>query len=93
VKPELESGFAKHRGERAQMKAKLEAIGEAFKSDQFDAKALDVGESGATMARNRVAFLEIVLDAAVPVLTQPQRQALADHIVERSGAAAGGELP
>lgn len=88
VKTEIAGNFAAHRGERGAMKAKMEKVGEAFASDSFDAKALDVGDGGATFARRRSEMIEAVIEAAVPVLTPAQRGLLADQIKARSQGAA-----
>ncbi len=72
---------------RAQAHARMREIGQAFLSDSFDARALDVGRDAPDLTQKissaAVRFVKVV----VPVLTPEQRAKLASII--RTRAAAG----
>jgi hypothetical protein len=64
----------------------MEAIATAFKSDTFDAKALDVGAHGADGAKFLMGMHGLFLETALPVLTPAQREILASKIEQRAEA-------
>jgi hypothetical protein len=78
--------FHAKREERQQIKAHLEALGEAFESETFDAKALGVGGDGAEMARERVERIVTLVGVALPALDADQRAKLAEHIQDHIAA-------
>jgi Spy/CpxP family protein refolding chaperone len=86
AKSAMGESFHAKREERQQMRAHLDAIGEAFESETFDAKALDVGADGAEMARERVERVVTLVGIALPVLTADQRAKLAEHIQDHVAA-------
>jgi Spy/CpxP family protein refolding chaperone len=71
------------------MKAKMKAVGDAFASDTFDAKALGVGDKGATMAKNFATRMERMVEASIKILDANQRTLLAAKIRERAAKMAG----
>jgi Spy/CpxP family protein refolding chaperone len=71
------------------MKEKMKAVGEAFATDSFDAKALGVGEKIPTMAKNFGTRMEHMVEAAIKILDANQRVMLAakirDHAAKMGG--------
>ena len=73
------------KAKRAEMRAHLEKVAEAFKSDSFDARALDVGKQLGGMATLLPERASRMLSIAIPVLTPEQRAKLA-VIIKEHGA-------
>ena len=73
------------KAKRAEMRAHLEKVAEAFKSDSFDARALDVGKQLGGMATLLPERASRMLSIAMPVLTPEQRAKLA-VIIKEHGA-------
>jgi Spy/CpxP family protein refolding chaperone len=77
------SGMMAKRGE---VRAHLQKLGEAFKGDSFDARALDAGKELPAMATRRAERASRMLSIVTPVLSPSQREKLAT-IVKTRGAA------
>jgi Spy/CpxP family protein refolding chaperone len=89
VRAEVERARPAARERMGRAHERMQELAEAFVSDSFDAKALGLGEEGATLRR---AFAESILRVAaavLPELSPAQRQALAE-IVRARGEAMGG---
>lgn len=66
------------------MKGKMKKVADAFVSDSFDAKALGVGDKGATMAKNFATRMSNMVAASIEILDANQRAMLAAKIRERA---------
>ena len=75
------------RAEHGQMKARMETLASAFEGEAFDARALDVGEHIGAGVAHVAGIHQAFLNAAVPVLTAAQREALATKIEARTHVA------
>jgi Spy/CpxP family protein refolding chaperone len=82
VKGEFMAKRAEHKERFGQMKERMEAAAEAFESDRFDARALELGKNAPEMARVFSQGMVRVAELAIPVLTPVQREKLA-VILER----------
>ncbi len=81
-KAEMESMPHPDKKEWGGMKEKMKAIGEAFVSDTFDAKALGVGDGAVKMAQKMGPRMEKMIVASIKILTPDQRTKLAAKIRE-----------
>jgi Spy/CpxP family protein refolding chaperone len=72
--------------DEAAMHDKMKAIGDAFMTDKFDAKALDVGKHNAEMVKMMTTGMSEFAGSLIGVLTPEQREKLAAHIRMRANA-------
>jgi Spy/CpxP family protein refolding chaperone len=71
------------------MKAKMKAVGDAFVTDTFDAKALGVGDKAVGMAKNFGTRMEQMVLASIKILDADQRAMLATKIREKAAKMGG----
>ena len=83
-KDKLSSGPRPLEKEHEAMRAQSKAVADAFASDAFDAKALDVGKYAAPMARAFAARIERFVAASIEILDVGQRAKLAAKVRERT---------
>lgn len=69
---------------RDEMKAKMQALSAAFKSDTFDAAKLGVGDEMRVMARAKAERMIEGLEKLVPILDEGQRAELAEMVERRA---------
>lgn len=72
-------------GKREEMRARMQKLGEAFKGEAFDAKALDIGKEMPVMATRMAEMTEHFLAIVTPTLTAPQRVKAA-AMIQKHGA-------
>jgi Spy/CpxP family protein refolding chaperone len=89
VRAEMERARPAARERMQRAHERMEELADAFVSDSFDAKALGLGQEGATLRRAFAESLLRVTAAVLPELSPAQRQALAE-IVRARGEAMGG---
>jgi Spy/CpxP family protein refolding chaperone len=92
IRDGLRDEFQRDRGafdesRRAQARARMREVGQAFVSDSFDARALDVGRDAPDLAQKISSAVVRVVKVVEPVLTAEQRAKAASII--RTRAAAG----
>ncbi len=75
-------GLADKKAHREAMRAKMSAFGEAFASDNFDAKALAAKMPMGEHMRKRFTHKVAKMKAILPILTKPQREKLAKLLRE-----------
>lgn len=78
-----------HRKRAEEMREHMKAVGDAFMTDKFDAKALDVGKNAADMTRLGTKGIIDFIDTVQTVLTPEQRARFAQIIRERGHAPEG----
>lgn len=86
AKEEFKRAMPAAREKMEGMRDRMEEAADAFVSEQFDAKALGLGEDGMGMRRAFVATQLRIAQAALPTLTPAQRAKLAEFV--RAHAAA-----
>jgi hypothetical protein len=72
-------------GKREEMRAHMQKLGDAFKSDAFDARALDIGKEMPAMATHMAEKTEHFLAIVTPTLTAQQRVKAA-AMIQKHGA-------
>jgi len=72
-----------------QARARLHALAEAFRQEQFDARAIDQSAPEPGMAAWGAAHLARVVEAMTPVLTKDQRVQLAQKLEDHARHAGG----
>ena len=84
VVAQLGAHFADHGHEHGEFKARAEAIAQAFASDSFDAKTLDVGKDASAFMRPMGEAMLTLVEATLPELSPAQRAKLAEHVRARA---------
>ena len=76
---------AKMEAKREEMHARMQKLGDAFKAEAFDARALDIGKELTAKAGHHIEKAERFLSIVTPTLTAPQRAKLA-AMIQKHGA-------
>ena len=88
-KDKLSNGPRPLEAEHDAIRAQMKAVADAFVSDGFDAKALDVGKYAAPMAKAFATRIERFVAVSIEILDPGQRAKLAAKVRERTAKMAG----
>ena len=102
IKTNVRAAHKEHAGEKVdraameakheEMRAHMQKMADAFKSDTFDARALDIGKEMPVMAGHHAEKAEKFLSMVTPILTAPQRAKLS-AMIQKHGAMMGKPAP